>query len=180
MGIERVRKTLEHHGSLRKAAKALGVKYISLWYWLKTNQVEVGSYEIDYTKTLGKGMTRRGSFQDWLLTHQDIRLPRSMVKIAAIAGFSSNAVKCYFYRERKLIRNMLKDVPPLTKVDAIIDAGDGVLIRTKTIKRYAYLIDRYSLKVTIAGKLTDDTDFRAIIPSLEEFQKSIHSSSGLK
>lgn len=176
MGIERVKKTLEHHGSLRKAAKALGVKYISLWYWLKSNRIDVGSYEINYTKTLGKGMTRRGSFQDWLLTHQDIRLPRSMVKIAAIAGFSSNAVKCYFYRERKLIRDLLKEIPPLTKVNATIDCGEGIFIRTKTIKRYTYLIDRYSLKVTVVGKLTDDTDFRAVIPSLEEFKKSVQGS----
>ena len=180
MGTERVRKTLEHHGSLRKAAKALGVKYISLWYWLKTNHVDVGSYEINYTKTLGKGMTRKGSFQDWLLTHQDVRLPRSMVKIANIAGFTPNAVKCFFYRERTLIKDSLKNLPPLGKLNASLETEEGTLVNTKTIKKYSFLIDRYSLKATMEGELTDGTLFRVFIPSLEEFQKSIRSASESK
>jgi len=177
LGVVRVRKTLEHHGSLRKAAKVLGVKYITLWHWLKENEVESGGYDINYAKTVGKGMPKTGSFHYWLLSHQDIRLPRSMVKIAALAGFSEEAVKCFFYRQRKEVKRILSELPDLRGLNITLETTEKKVIHAKLIKTYKYTLDRYSLKATLVGELNSKEIFSVNIPSLEDFKKAIQSAS---
>ncbi len=180
LGVIRVQKTLEHHGSLRKAAKVLGVKYITLWHWLKENAVETGGYEINYTKTVGKGMPKTGSFHYWLLTHQDVKLPRSMVQIAKLSGFSEEAVKCFFYRQRKEVRKILEELLDIRKLSITLETTEKKVIHAKTIQKYKYSLDRYSLKATLVGELNNKELFSVNIPSLEDYKKAIQSASELK
>lgn len=180
LGVDRVRKTLLHHGSLRKAAKALGVKYISLWNWMKVNNVATTGYEINYTKTVGKGMPKTGSFQYWLMTHQDVKLPRSMVKIANISGHSEEAVKCFFYRQRKDVKKLLEGLTDLRKVEVTLRTDEEEDIKSTSIKSYRFIVDRYSLRATMVGILNNKKEFVVPIESLENFSKAIQNVSESK
>jgi hypothetical protein len=162
----------KHFGSLRKTAKVCGISKDTVKEILERYEV------VQITKA---NLPKKASYNpkkfysDFALWHKahanDKDLPTSVTAIAALAGVTSNIVKCYFYRRRKDAAKLLNGLPDLRKLALLLEDIEGKSFSTKKLRNYRFAIDRFSERAALQGFLKDEPDHEvtAIIPSITVF-----------
>lgn len=172
-GPEKVKRAYQTYKTLRRTAKALGVSHVALIDFFKRHEIPVKSHK-EATKFSKRTYARHTSpFAKWLLANRGIPLPRDLQQLADLSGCTRNAVACYFYRRRFAIKRVLYDVPKLTTVSAILEDELGNQYNTRNIKKYEYLIDKFTLKVKILAEMKDKHSIVIPVPDPKTFLERI-------
>lgn len=161
----------QHFGSLRKTARACGISKDTVVNLLKRFNVEqIPRASLPKHVALNPHK-KYSSFAKWHKDHmQDENIPSSINAIAKLAGVSSDVVKCYMYRKRKRASKMLKALPDLRTLNVDFEDIEGNTFNSSLLIEYQYVIDRFSEKAALRGKLKDEALERtAILPSIELF-----------
>lgn len=150
---ERLKRTYEIYRSLRKIAEVVEANrevvrrlykergIFEKWPHLK------GGGEVVVPPT--KEKRSYGEFALWLKENPDVKLPRHVEKIAKIVGCSATSIRSYFCRERKALAERLQLIPDLRQVSVELRTNEGLLINSGDVLRYSYVIDKFTLAVTI-------------------------------
>lgn len=163
------------YGTVRSAARALQINHVTLLRVLRREGIEINSHA-KATSTGKKRSPHTGSFARWLKANEGMLLPRDFDKLKKLSGCTKDSIACYFYRRRKSIKDELKTVPdlrtnPVILVDSFeerYDSGD--------FKHYEYLIDKFSLKVSILARLEDNTTLYFEVPDVYKFKRAVMGS----
>jgi hypothetical protein len=180
VSVSKVLAAYKHFGSLRPTAKACGISKDTVKEVLKRNGV---------AQTKKTYLPKRASYNpkklysDFALWHKehanDKDLPSSVQELAQLAGVSADTVKCYFYRRRKQAAKILQDLPNLANLNITLEDIEGKNFNTQNLLEYRYVIDRYSERAALQGKLDGESpiEVTAIIPSITIFAKRISGSN---
>lgn len=119
-----------------------------------------------------------GSFARWLKANEGKMLPRDFDQLRKISGCSKDAITCYFYRRRGRVKDVLKTLPDLRQLDVVLQDTFGRTYNTSDLTHYEYMIDKFSLKVSIFGRLDDGTGLYFDLPDLAHFAKVVKDLQG--
>ena len=136
-------------GSVRKAAKVVGCSHRTLWWYLKEAGFKLAPKGGGYRKGKRAPYVETSRIAAWYRRHRDIATAlRSASKIAFAVGTTTNAVKCYLYRNRKYARWRAR-----------------VLLDRMDVNVTMWVVDPYTFEVTFwAG---DREVLRATIEEIE-------------
>lgn len=119
-------------GSLRKAAKLLGVSHTTVHTVLKDQRQLLRPPGGGFRKGHYMPEVHTSAVAEWFRRHSFAVMPRSPKQIAFVIGCSSESVRCYLYRRRKFERKRLV---------ALLNGWRPNL-------RDAFKIDPYTFKIT--------------------------------
>jgi len=175
--IEKVIAAYQHFGSLRKAAKACGISKDTVVTILKRSGVAQTHMAVLPDKASYNPLSIYSKFAVWHKDHaHDKNLPSSIQGLAKLAGVSCDTVKCYFYRRRKIVSDMLKTLPDLRKLELTLIDIEGNEFNSKRLLEYKYEIDRYSERANVRGTVEFlDPAYEVIVPiaSVEQFVRRV-------
>lgn len=178
--FSKILKAYEVYGTITAVAEVLGVHRSSVRRALEENGVQYSKIKSEHRRYKPRQQTRYGKFANWLLEHSDVPLPPSNKAIAELSGCSTNTVACYFYRERKVVRERLQNLPNIIPFGALLegrrrDLPDAklVLYNTRSLEKYVYDIEPYSLEVSIFAQAKNGDELVFQIPDLDLFEKAI-------
>jgi len=173
-GKDKILKAYEVHETLRKTAAALGISHVALASYFRRNDIKYKNRR-EALELSKKNIGHSSVIAEFLERNTDQMLPRDFSKLAFLAGCSRNSISCYFYRRRKALKKSLKNLPNLTKLDCSVQDELGAMYNTKSFKSYEYLIDKFTLYVTILAVLKDNSQVLIKIEDTESFIKKINS-----
>lgn len=110
-----------------------------------------------------------GSFARWLKANEGKMLPRDFDQLRKISGCTKDSITCYFYRRRKKVKGILKSLPDLKRFDIVLEDTFGRTYTTSDFTYYEYMIDKFSLKVSIFARLDDGKGLYFELPNLQHF-----------
>jgi hypothetical protein len=177
----RVIAAYKHFGSLRLAGKACNIAKDTVVAVLKRNGIEQKKTTVLPPKASYNPKKIYSDFAKWHKLHaSDTDLPNSISAMAKLAGVSADTVKCYFYRRRKAAAKILRALPDLRHLALTLEDIEGKTFETKHLVEYRYVIDRYSERAALQGKVSFPDpayEVTAVIPSIELFASRIREAA---
>jgi hypothetical protein len=177
ISAEKVIAAYKHFGSLRKTGKACHISKDTVAYVLERYGVEQKITTMLPAKASYNPKNFYSVFALWHKEHaQDVDLPSSVTAMAKLANVSIDTVKCYFYRRRKQAALILRSLPDLRHLPLTLEDIGGKVFESKNLVEYRYVIDRYSERGALQGKVSfPDPAFEvtALIPSIELFASRV-------
>lgn len=169
VSIQKVIAAYNHFGSLRLTGKACGISKDTVVEVLRREGIaQKRSTTLPKKASLGPKHAY-SDFARWHNEHaQDKDLPSGIKALAKLAGVSPDVVKCYFYRRRKQAAKLLQGVPNLKRLNVTLEDIEGNTFITSNLSEYRYIIDRFSERAALQGKI-NNVEVTAIIPSIEQF-----------
>ena len=171
----------QHFGSLRLAGKACGIAKDTVLAVLKRYGIEQKRSVVLPQKASYNPKKLYSDFAKWHKDHaKDKNLPSSVTAMARLAGVSVDTVKCYFYRRRKAAGMLLRELPDLRHLSLSLQDIEGKVFETKSLVEYRYVIDRYSERAAIQGKIgipDPAYEVTAVIPSIEIFAMRVRQAA---
>jgi len=171
-GKDKLIKAYQIHGTLRQAAKALGISHVALASYFKKENIPFKNRQKAIEAAKRKS-GHTGVIAEFLSRNQDTPLPRDFTKLAFLAGTSRNAVSCYFYRRRRFLKRDLSALPNLTKCNLVVQDEFGTNYKTKDFKSYEYLIDKFTLAVSILVVLKSKEQVIIKVDNVESYIETI-------
>jgi transposase len=177
---QKVISAYKYFASLRKAAKACNISKDTVVAVLKRYGIPQKKITRLPQKASYNPRKLYSAFALWHKVHaKDKNLPNSVSEIAKLAGVSADTVKCYFYRRRKAAAALLQSLPNLRDLDLTLEDIEGNDFQTKSLTEYRYVIDKYSERAAMQGKVfiegTTAFEVTAIIPSIEQFVSRVRA-----
>lgn len=177
---DRLEKAYRKYRTARATAEALGVSHTTVNKLLK---------EYNIPKTAGSEILRirsdkcrfnhtkaHGRVAKFFRDHKNSNLPRNYKKIAQEIGISYDAVKQYFYRQRRSVRDLLGQIGDLRKKNISLKTSKGQLIYSNDIKEYYYTVDKFTIKASIVITDHDGNQHIAPIPDIRSFLLTARNS----
>ena len=171
-GKDKLIKAYQIHGTLRQAAKALGISHVALASYFKKENIPFKNRQKAIEAAKRKS-GHTGVIAEFLSRNQDTPLPRDFTKLAFLAGTSRNAVSCYFYRRRRFLKRDLSALLNLTKCNLVVQDEFGTNYKTKDFKSYEYLIDKFTLAVSILVVLKSKEQVIIKVDNVESYIETI-------
>lgn len=143
-------KLYKMYGSMRAIARALEVNRESVRRLYEERGILEQCVKL-YEESGTVQVVRKsyGMFAKWLEQNPKVKLPRSHAKIAEVVGCAATAIRDYYYRERKIVKERLKLMPNLVLLEIDLRSSYGYAMNTKDILRYRYSVDRFTLAVSV-------------------------------
>jgi hypothetical protein len=187
ISVQKVLAAYAHFGSLRLVGKACNISKDTVKNVLDRYHIPQQKRISMPEKVSYNPKRLYSNFALWLQDHSkeipEIALYGGLKEIERLSGASADTVKCYFYRRRKQAAKILRLLPDLRKLDLSLEDIEGKVFETKNLVEYKYLIDRYSERAALQGKIAFPDpayEITAIIPSIELFAKRIKEISNAR
>ncbi len=164
-------------GSIRKAARALGVSHTALRQYCLSRGIDLTSIERGFTKVRNplydkSSRTSNSKVTKYFLHNPDRPIPRDYRKLAKLIKCSYASVQSWFYRRKYLLEEQLYNLPDLRNKDIMLIDDIGDAHHMSTVRKYQYLIDPFRLEVVLRfwlfpkqlpdGTLIEDSTERSI------------------
>lgn len=149
--LQQMKDAYKEKGTLKEAAKELGISKKTLAKYLKEEGVEI-------QRGLKKGTKIKvhhfSCLAKWLREHKGERLPANVAKISRITGCSKSSVASYLYRRRKLIEEEAnKIINDLYSKGVIVYDFYERKISLKGVSTWKVYVDRFTSRVTVIFRL---------------------------
>ncbi len=176
----KLEKAYRKYGSARATAEALGKSHTTVNKLIKEYGIpktpperllQIRSDKCRFNDTKAHGKVAK-FFRD----HKNGNLPRDYSRIADEIGVSYDAVKQYFYRQRRAVRDMLGQIGDLRKKNISLKTNDGKILYSKDIKDYYYTVDKFTINASIVVTDHNDNKHLAPIPDLRQFLLTARNS----
>ena len=174
-GKDKLIKAYQIHETLRQAAKALGISHVALACYFKKENVPYKNRQ-KAIRIAKRRSGHTGVIAEFLSRNQSTPLPRDFTKLAFLAGTSRNAVSCYFYRRRRSLKKELSVLPNLSKCSLVVQDALGTNYNTKDFKSYEYLIDKFTLAVSLLVVLKNKEQVIIKIDNVESYIETVSNA----
>jgi TyrR family helix-turn-helix protein len=176
----KLEKAYRKYGTARATAEALGRSHTTINTLLKEYGIPKTPPErilqIRSDKCRFNDTKAHGAIAKYFRDHKDGSLPRDYTKIAHAVGTSYNAVKQYFYRQRRAVREMLGQIGDLREKNISLKTDKGKILYSKDIKDYYYTVDKFTIKASIVITDQGGSKHVAPIPDLRQFLLTARNS----
>jgi hypothetical protein len=169
---DRIRKTYLVLRSIRKTAKVIGVSYGTI----RRSLIDSGGVP-DFSErrppTRSASVEGYSRISEWLNRHKGKAIPSRYRELSVAIGQSSNAIKCYFYRQRKAILDKLKILPDIRDERIALTDIDGKTLIGSQLTSYEYRVGNYPFDVTVIA-LAKDGEYHVFpIPDSKAFRVKV-------
>lgn len=128
------------------------MSHVTLTRYCRKNRIRPNPHIAPYER-------HYGAFPQWLREHPDEKLPKSIKAIANVTGCTQDEIKSYFYRRRKEVKLILKEIPDIRKYPLVLKGRYGEWLDTQAIIKYNYVINHWTCAVTIVTVYPDRVHF---------------------
>lgn len=173
---EKFSKAVATHRTSRKVGKALGISHYSVLKYSKKWNVPL----LPPDTTGGAKRKRYSSIANFVRNNPNVKLPRKYSDIATLVGCSENAVRLYFSRKRRELKNRVKDLPDLKLLDIRLKDCFDEWYSSKDFKNYYILFDKWSMKIFIDATLKQKINRRFELKDFEELNQLVLQAQKLK
>lgn len=171
--VNQIIEAYHFHKNFKTTADALCINVKTLKRILKENNIPFYHQTPEDIRKYGAMSRRTGCFAKWLKEHPNEKLPPNMKEIHRITKCPYDSIKSYFRYRKEKIKEVLKSLPSIKGLDADLKDTLGNYIPTKSIKSYAFRINKFSCDVYMILTLKDGTITECHIDNIKEFQKKI-------
>jgi len=174
---DRIYKAYEMYGSVRKAAKVLGVTHPTVSNYLKKHGVKVKDR---ITSRREQATTLSGSFPDWVRKHRGSSLPRSIKELSRMSGASYDAIRSFLYRRRKRLRSRFNNLPDLRIVPGLrMRFNNFGEIDAASIDHYEFKIDMFSGTVFVKAEVFSEGEKKELEAEIQHPDEFVDRVRGL-
>jgi hypothetical protein len=133
----------EKFGSILKGARYLNIPRTTLNKMFKDNNIKVkrGHPKNHPHKHWNK-------LRKWLLTY-DMVFPRNMKKISSLTNLTYNTVKSFFWRRKKILEDLIKQLPDLRTTSLRLITKKGWIFPFKYVLKYEISPDKFTYEIKL-------------------------------
>lgn len=132
-------------GTMKLVAEKLGVTDRTVRNWVKEGKIKALKHPTYNREKVSK-------MRQWINEHPEEKLPRNLLEITRITGFSKSVVYHYFYRRRDKALGHLQSMGDLRTTGKVLRATDNSYVPVKGIRDYALKVDKFNLRVLVYGE----------------------------
>lgn len=115
-------------------------------------------------------------FAQWLEKHEGEPMPRDFYHLQKLSGCSRDTIACYFYRRRSELKRVLKSIPELRNRAVKLRDTFGDDYYTYDLKRYEYIVDKFSLDTKIFAENRKGVTLIFDVPNVYVFREIVNAS----
>lgn len=167
----RVLKAYDVYKTARGVARALGISHPTAAKYLRKYGKEVLEPGGHYARVRPGRTKRTSKFHKWLQENEGVVLPRSPKAQAELSGCSTDTIRSYWKRERKLFRESVKGVPDLRTKGVPLEDLDGAVYLSTEIRQYKLLADVTAFILYIDATLRNGKKVMFKVPDVEKLKK---------